>query len=43
MEELELYRISQEYAKYIYSIDNKIMKAFDEKNRRPFIRYYTKN
>ena len=37
IEELKLYRVSNEYAKYIYSKDRSIIKAFDEKNKRPFV------
>ena len=37
IEELKLYRINQEYAKYIHNQDEKVLKAYDIKNKRPFI------
>lgn len=37
IEELNLYRINEKYAKYIYNQDKKVLKAYDIKNKRPFI------
>lgn len=37
IEELKLYRINEVYAKYIYYQDEKVLKAFNLKNKRPFI------
>ncbi|MCI8617278.1 MAG: type III toxin-antitoxin system ToxN/AbiQ family toxin [Clostridia bacterium] len=37
IEELKLYRINELYAKYIYYQDEKVSKAFDIKNKRPFV------
>ena len=37
IEELKLYRISEKYAKYIYYQSENILKAFEVKNKRPFI------
>ena len=37
IEELKLYRINEIYAKYIYNHEEKILKAFHSKSRRPFV------
>ena len=37
IEELKLYRIEEEYAKYIYNLDEKVLIAYNVKNKRPFI------
>lgn len=37
IEELNLYRINEKYAKYIYNQDKKVLKAYDIKSKRPFI------
>ena len=37
IEELKLYRINEKYAKYIYNQDEKVLKAYDIKNKTPFI------
>lgn len=37
MEKLNFYTISGEYVKYMNQFDNRILKAYDEKARRPFI------
>lgn len=37
IEELKLYRINELYARYIYYQDEKVLKAFDIKSKRPFI------
>ena len=37
IEKLKLYRINNEYAKYIYHQDKNVLKAFDIKGKRPFI------
>ena len=37
IEELKLYRINELYARYIYYQDEKVLKSFDIKSKRPFI------
>lgn len=37
MEDLHLYRITEEYSKYMYEENNKAMKSFESKRRRPYI------
>lgn len=37
IDKLKLYRISEKYAKYISYQDKKVLKAFETKNKRPFI------
>ena len=37
MENLHLYRITEEYSRYIYEENNKVMKNFATKRRRPYI------
>lgn len=37
IEELQLFRIDEIYARYVYYQDKNVLKAFDIKNRRPFV------
>lgn len=37
MKNLYLYRIDEEYSKYMYEENNKVMKNFDTKRGRPYI------
>ena len=37
IEDLKLYRINEEYAKFIYNNDKKVSKSFHIKNKRPFV------
>lgn len=43
MKNLDLYRIEEEYAKYMHEKENKVMKAFENKKTRPFIRDNIRN
>ena len=37
MENLYLYRVNEEYSKYIYESNNKVMRNFESKTKRPYV------
>ncbi len=43
MSNMKLYRISENYSKYLYEENNKVLKSFDNKGIRPFVRNYISN
>lgn len=43
MENLYLYKVNEQYSKYMYEKNKKVIKSFEEKRKRPFVRNCIRN